>query len=70
MTIWQYITRKDGFGRTSWLMFALIASAIVFMGITAFTADEVAVRWVCGIFAVLVAAIMIGGTLNNYNRDK
>lgn len=31
-TIWRYLFRKSGFGRTGWVEFAVIAMAVVMMG--------------------------------------
>lgn len=71
-TLWQFLTRPTGFGRTSWTEFTIILLAVA--GMTWYAlfsgSDETAARWVSGVFAVAITAIMVGGTWNNYKRDN
>lgn len=71
-TLWQFLTRRTGFGRTSWPSFAMIVVAVGLMVWYALFSgsEETAARWVSGIFAVAITAIMVGGTWNNYKRDN
>lgn len=71
-TLWQFLTRPTGFGRTSWPSFAMIVVAVGLMVWYALFSgsEETAARWVSGIFAVAITAIMVGGTWNNYKRDN
>lgn len=71
-TLWQFLTRPTGFGRTSWATFVMIAVAVGLMVWYALFSgsDETAARWVSGSFAVAITAIMVGGTWNNYKRDN
>lgn len=72
MKLRDYLTRKSGFGRTGWTEFTVIASAILLMAGYAVIGpeDEVAARWFVGGMALMVSAVMIGGTINNYRRDN
>lgn len=69
-TAWQYITRRTGLGRTRWPIAIIIILAVIALGSAAIFATDPAVRWTCGAFAVAIAAIMVGGTISNYQRDN
>lgn len=71
-TLWQFLTRPTGFGRTSWTEFVLILLAVGGMAWYALFSgsDETAARWVSGIFAVAITAIMVRGTWRNFNGKQ
>ncbi len=71
-TLWQFLTRRTGFGRTSWYEFAVIFTGVGLMAWYALFSgsDELLARWVVGSFAVAITAIMVRGTWNNYKRDN
>lgn len=70
-TLWQFLTRPTGFGRTSWPSFAAIATMVGLMTWYALFGggNETAARLTCGGFAVGITAIMAHGTWKNY-RDE
>lgn len=72
MKILKYLFRPSGFGRTGWIEFSVILTAVVLMYTYALAGpeDEGAARWCLGIMATLITAIMVGGTWNNYKRDN
>lgn len=71
-TLWQFLTRPTGFGRTSWTSFAAIATMVGLMAWYALFSgsDETAARWVSGVFAVAITAIMVRGTWRNFNGKQ
>lgn len=70
-TLWQFLTRPTGFGRTSWPSFAVIVVAVGLMAWYALFGggDETAARLTSGGFAVGIAAIVAHGTLKNYREE-
>lgn len=71
-TLFEFLFSRTGFGRTSWTEFVLIAGAVMGMAWYAIFSgsDEVAARWVSGIFAVLISAVMAWGTWRNFNGKQ
>ena len=64
-TFLQYLTRPTGFGRTSWLTFALIqwmVIAIISAGVA--TIDEAG--WVAFIMAAAIEGVLVGISYRNY----
>ena len=72
MKLTKYLFRPTGFGRTGWIEFSVILTAVILMLTYAFAGpeDEGLARWCLGIMAVLITVIMAGGTWNNYKRDN
>lgn len=69
-TIWRYLFRKSGFGRTGWVEFAVIAMAVVMVGGYAIIGEDTASRIACGAFALGITAVMVWGTAKNYREDN
>lgn len=70
MTFLRYITQRSGFGRTSWTQFAIITTFILlWIGLSVDSYPE-HLWWVPGGVAVLMSAIVIGGTVSNYRADS
>ena len=71
-TLWQFLTRPTGFGRTSWTSFITIAAFVIGMAWYALFSgsEETAARWVSGGFAVAITAIMAHGTLKNFREEN
>ena len=68
-TFFQYLTRPTGFGRTSWVAFALIQSmviAIVSAGVA--TIDEAG--WVAFVMAAAIEGVLVGMSYRNYKQTR
>ncbi len=70
-TLWQFLTRPTGFGRTSWTSFTIIAAFVIGMAWYALFSgsEETAARWASGGFAVAITAIMAWGTWKNFKEE-
>lgn len=70
--MWKFLFNRHGFGRTSWMTFTIIATMVGLMAWYALCSgsDDVLARVVVGGFAVSITAIMIHGTIKNYNETK
>ena len=71
-TLWQFLTRPTGFGRTSWPSFAVIVVAVGLMVWYALFSGvgETAARLTCGGFAVGITVIMAHGTWKNFKEEN
>lgn len=71
-TLWQFLTRPTGFGKTSWPTFAAICVAVGLMAWYALFSgsEDTAARVVSGGFAVAITAVMTYGTWRNYNGKQ
>ena len=71
-TLWQFLTRPTGFGRTSWPSFAAIATMVGLMVWYALFSGvgETAARLTSGGFAVGITVIMAHGTLKNFREEN
>lgn len=71
-TLWQFLTRPTGFGRTSWTSFAAIVTMVGLMAWYALFSgsEDTVARWVSGFFAVSITAIMARGTWRNFNGKQ
>ena len=68
-TFFQYLTRPTGFGRTSWVAFALIQSMVIAMiSAGAATIDEAG--WVAFIMAAAIEAVLFGMSYRNYKQTR
>ena len=66
-TFLEFCTRPTGFGRTSWVVFALIQAfvvALVVAGIVTWSDDG----WVAHLFAGAIEGVLIMGTYLNYTK--
>jgi hypothetical protein len=66
-TFFQYLTRPTGFGRTSWVAFALIQSMVIAM-ISAGVATINETGWVAFIMAAAIEAVLFGMSYVNYKQ--
>jgi hypothetical protein len=66
-TFFQYLTRPTGFGRTSWVAFALIQSMVIAM-ISAGVATIDEAGWVAFIMAAAIEAVLFGMSYVNYKQ--
>lgn len=71
-TLWQFLTRPTGFGKTSWTEFVAILTAVVLMYTYALAGPEGEglARWCLGIMATLITAIMARGTWRNFKGKQ
>ena len=69
-TLFQYLTRRTGFGRTPWFLFVIILAWILGLAYVAVAHGDPVIRGVCGAFSVAIALIMAGGTWENFKRDS
>jgi hypothetical protein len=68
-TFLQYLTRPTGFGRTSWLAFALIQwMVIVIISAGVATIDEAG--WVAFIMAAAIEGVLFGMSYVNYKQTQ
>jgi hypothetical protein len=68
-TFLQYLTRPTGFGRTSWLAFALIQwMVIVIISAGVATIDEAG--WVAFIMAAAIEGVLFGMSYMNYKQQR
>jgi hypothetical protein len=67
-TFFQYLTRPTGFGRTSWVAFALIQSMVIAM-ISAGVATINEAGWVAFIMAAAIEAVLVGMSYVNYKQQ-
>ena len=66
-TFFEYLTRPTGFGRTSWVAFALIQSMVIAMiSAGAATIDEAG--WVAFIMGAAIEAVLFGMSYMNYKQ--
>jgi hypothetical protein len=68
-TFFQYLTRPTGFGRTSWVAFALIQSMVIAM-ISAGVATIDEAGWVAFVMAAAIEAVLFGMSYVNYKKSK
>jgi hypothetical protein len=68
-TFFQYLTRPTGFGRTSWVAFALIQSMVIAM-ISAGVATINEAGWVAFIMAAAIEAVLVGMSYVNYKQQR
>ena len=68
-TFFQYLTRPTGFGRTSWVAFALIQSMVIAM-ISAGVATINEAGWVAFIMAAAIEAVLFGMSYVNYKQTR
>jgi hypothetical protein len=68
-TFFQYLTRTTGFGRTSWVAFALIQSMVIAM-ISAGVATIDEAGWVAFIMAAAIEAVLVGMSYVNYKQTR
>jgi hypothetical protein len=68
-TFLQYLTRPTGFGRTSWVAFALIQSMVIAM-ISAGVATINEAGWVAFIMAAAIEAVLFGMSYVNYKQTR
>ena len=71
-TLFEFLFSRTGFGKTSWISFAVILLAVLGMAWYALFsgADEPLARWVSGGFAAAITAVMTYGTWRNYNGKQ
>lgn len=70
MTFLQYITQRSGFGRTSWLQFAVvIAFVVLWIGLSIDSYPD-HLWWVAGFLGLVMVAILMLGTWMNYTEDS
>ena len=65
-----YLTRRTGLGRTGWIAIAVIYMAVVGYLVYSFTSYPERGWWVPSAFAVVITAIVVGGTLKNFRTDQ
>jgi hypothetical protein len=68
-TFFQYLTRSTGFGRTSWVAFALIQSMVIAM-ISAGVATINEAGWVAFIMAAAIEGVLFGMSYVNYKQTR
>ena len=71
-TLFHFLFSCTGFGKTSWISFAVILLAVLVMAWFALFSgsEETAARCVSGIFAVIISAVMAWGTWRNFNGKQ
>lgn len=68
-TFLQFLTRRTGFGKTSWVQFAFIALPVLCLlvvGIATWGDGG----WVAVLFAAAIVAVMVYGTWRNFKGKQ
>ena len=68
-TFLQYLTRPTGFGRTSWLAFALIQWMVIAI-ISAGVATIHEAGWVAFIMAAAIEGVLVGMSYRDYKQTR
>lgn len=68
-TFFEYLTRPTGFGRTSWLAFALIQWMVIAI-ISAGVATINEAGWVAFIMAAAIEGVLVGMSYRNYKQTR
>jgi hypothetical protein len=68
-TFFQYLTRPTGFGRTSWLAFALIQWMVIAI-ISAGVATIHEAGWVAFIMAAAIEGVLVGMSYRDYKQTR
>lgn len=70
MTFLQYITQRSGFGRTSWIQFAVVMAFVVLWIGLSIDSHPDHLWWVAGLVGVLMLVGLLAGTWFNYRDDS